>query len=115
MGLITERESMAAYMVANFNVTNPEGYKAYVPAVITTLNACGAEVLVADYATEPLEGEPGIVTVVIRFASKQALSDWYNSDEYQKNIHLRTDNTAGLVVSADEFNLETTLANLEKL
>ncbi len=44
---------MVAYLVANFELTNPAGYKSYVPAVIPTLKAHGAEILVADYESEP--------------------------------------------------------------
>ncbi len=39
---------MAAYIVANYRVTNSESFKAYPPAVLPTLSAHGAEVLVAD-------------------------------------------------------------------
>jgi uncharacterized protein (DUF1330 family) len=37
---------MAAYPVANFDLTNPSDYKAYVPGVLPKLEAHGAEVLV---------------------------------------------------------------------
>ena len=106
---------MSAYVIANFTVTNPDGYKAYVPGVIPTLEAHGAEVLAADYKAERLEGDPGSVMVVIRFPSKDAVHAWYRSPEYQAILPLRTDNSEGVVVVADEFDLETTVANLEKL
>ena len=106
---------MPAYVVANFEITNQEGYKAYVPGVLPTLEAHGAEVLVAEYESEPLEGKPGSVTVVIKFDSKEALNAWYNSPEYQKVIRLRTDNSEGIVVSAGEFDLEKNLRILEAL
>ena len=47
---------MAAYIVANYRVTNPESFKAYAPAVLPTLLAHGAEVLVADVESEAIEG-----------------------------------------------------------
>jgi len=70
---------MAAYLVANFRLTNPAGYKSYVSAVLPTLEAHGAEILVADYESEVLEGEAGTVTIVIKFASNEGLSEWYES------------------------------------
>ena len=73
------------------------------------------EVLVAEYESEPLEGKPGSVTVVIKFDSKEALNAWYNSPEYQTVIRLRTDNSEGIVVSAGEFDLEKNLRILEAL
>ena len=49
------------------------------------------------------EGEPGVHTVVLRFASKEAAQGWYDSPEYQAIIHLRTDNSRGSLVICDEF------------
>ena len=59
------------------------------------------------------DGEAGAVTVVIKFASNEALSKWYESPAYQKIIHLRTDNTEGIAVAAKEFDLERNLGILE--
>jgi len=104
---------MAAYLVANFTLTNPAGYKSYVGAVLPTLEAHGAEIMVADYESKPLEGRPGSVTVVIKFQSPEALTAWYQSPEYQKIIHLRTDNSEGIAVATGEFDLERNLRILE--
>lgn len=104
---------MAAYVVANFKLTNPAGYKSYVFAVLPTLEAHGAEILVADYESERLDGDPGSVTIVLRFASHEALKAWYASPEYQEIVHLRTDNTEGVAVAAKEFDLERNLRILE--
>ena len=106
---------MAAYVVVNYDLTNIEGYKAYPPAVLPTLEAHGAEILVADYESKTLEGNPGSVTIVIKFLSKEAANAWYYSPEYQEIVGLRTDNSEGTAVAADEFNLENTLRTLEAL
>ena len=42
------------------------------------------------------------MTVVLRFESKEAVKAWYESDEYQKIIHLRTDNSEGDTTLGDE-------------
>lgn len=94
---------MAAYLVANYRITKPDAYGAYPPAVVPTLAAHGAEVLAADYESEVVEGEPSSVTIVLRFPSKEAARAWYHSPEYQKIVHLRTDNSDGFVVFADGF------------
>jgi uncharacterized protein (DUF1330 family) len=94
---------MSAYMVFNYAITNPEGYKAYLPAVMPTLGHHGAEVLVADYQSEAKEGSPAHVTVVLRFDSKEAALDWYESPEYQAIVHHRTDNIEGVAVLCDGF------------
>jgi len=106
---------MAAYLVVNYELTNSAGYKSYVPAVLPTLEAHGAEILVADYESEALEGKSGSVTVIIKFESKEALNAWYNSPEYQEIIHLRTDNSEGIAVAVGEFDLEHNLRILEAL
>ncbi len=94
---------MAGYLIANYRITNPEGYQAYVAAVGPTIAAHGGELLVAGPGSELVEGDPNPVTVVVKFPSKAAVRAWYDSPEYQEIIGLRTDNTEGSVVFADEF------------
>lgn len=106
---------MAHFLVANFEVIKSEGYKAYLRGVMPTLKAHDAEILVAEYESEALEGQPGKITMVFRFASKEALYGWYNSPEYQKMIHLRADSTKGIAVSAGEFDLAKNLRLMETL
>ena len=96
---------MAAYLIANYRITNPEEYEAYPPAVIPTLIAHNAEVLVADYDSEVVEGQPSSVTIVLKFPSKEAAHTWYNSSEYQEIVHNRIDNNAGFIVFTDEFKM----------
>ena len=94
---------MAGYLIANHNVTNPDGYQAYLAAVGPTIQAHGGEILVAGPGSEAVEGDPGPITVVLKFPSKDALRGWYDSPEYQEIIHHRTDNTEGSLVFADGF------------
>ena len=94
---------MTGYVIANYRITNAEAYKDYPPAVTATLLACGADVLVADYESEVVEGEASSVTVVLRSPSKEAARAWYKSSDYQKIIRHRTDNTEGFILFADEF------------
>ena len=92
---------MAAYFVVSYRITNPVGYEPYVPAVIPTLLAHGCDILVADYETEVVEGEADHVTVVLKFPTREAAREWYNSAEYQAVKHHRTDNTEGTAVLVD--------------
>lgn len=96
---------MSGYLIANFEITNAGAYEGYAPAMTSTLQAHGGETIVAAYQSETIEGSPAKVTMVLRFASKQAARAWYDSPEYQDIIHLRTDNSEGFVVIADEFAL----------
>jgi uncharacterized protein (DUF1330 family) len=92
---------MAAYMVFNYRITDQDAYKPYLGKVGDTLKAHGAEILVADFESEAIEGDPGHVTVVLKFASKDAARGWFDSPEYQEIIGLRTDNSAGIGVLAN--------------
>ena len=94
---------MAGYLIANYNITNPEGYQSYLAVVVPTIVAHGGEILVAGDGSEAVEGNPGPITVVLKFPSKEALRGWYDSPEYQEIIHRRTDNTDGLLVFAETF------------
>lgn len=96
---------MTAYVVASYRITDPSGYEAYRPAVVPTLLAHGCEVLVADYPSQAVEGAPGDVTIVLKFASKAAATAWYNSPEYQAIKHFRTDNSEGAVALVDQWTL----------
>ena len=94
---------MAAYFIASYRITDPAGYEPYVPSVIPILQAHGCEILAADYASQAIEGAPGEVTVIIKFASKAAGLAWYNSPEYQAIVHLRTDHSEGTSVLVDQW------------
>jgi uncharacterized protein (DUF1330 family) len=92
---------MAGYFIANYTITNPAEYQAYLAAVGPILQAHGAETIVIDRDSQLREGSAGHVTVVLRFATKSAAEAWYESPEYQAIRHLRTDNTAGIGVIAE--------------
>ena len=94
---------MSGYLITNYNITNMEGYQQYIAAVGPTILSHGGEILVAGEGSEVVEGEPGGVTVVLKFPSKDALRGWYDSAEYQAIIHHRTDNTEGSMVFAEQF------------
>jgi uncharacterized protein (DUF1330 family) len=89
---------MAAYMVFNYRITDQEAYQPYLGKVVDTLKAHGAEILVADFESQAIEGDPGHVTIVLKFASKDAATGWFESPEYQGIIGLRTDNSIGIGV-----------------
>jgi uncharacterized protein (DUF1330 family) len=89
---------MSAYVVANYRITNPDAIAPYAAAATETLVAAGAEVMAVDLESEVIEGEPQPVTVILKFASKEAMKAWYNSPEYQAVKGLRTDNSEGTIV-----------------
>lgn len=91
---------MSAYFVFNYQIDNREAYDPYLAEVPKTLQAHGAEILVADFESESIEGDARHVTIVLKFSSKDAARAWYESPEYKKIIELRTDNAVGMAALA---------------
>lgn len=85
---------MAAYLIGNITVTDPERFADYrerVPAVIAQY---GGRYLVRGGAVHPLEGELGIDRfVVLEFPSLDAARRFYGSAEYAPLLKLRTEAT----------------------
>jgi uncharacterized protein (DUF1330 family) len=94
---------MTAYVVVNFTVTNPAGLAEYRGPARASLLAHGAEILAVDVSSEPLEGEPGHVTVIVRFDSKDAARAWYDSEDYKAVRPLRLNNSRGTAVICEGF------------
>ena len=91
---------MAAYLLGNLKVTNPEGFTKYRELVAKTIADHGGEYIVADVNSVPVEGDPEHLSVVLKFDSMEALQGWYDSPEYQEILALRTDNSEGIVTFA---------------
>lgn len=95
---------MSAYVIASYSIVNPKGYEPYVPSVVPLLAKHGAEILVADFESKPLEGKPPTVTIVLRFASEAAAMDWYNDPDYSAIKKYRIDNSEnGMAVLCKQF------------
>ena len=94
---------MSAYFVFNYQINNRDAYDPYLAEVPKTLDAHGAEILVADFDSEAIEGDAKHVTVVLKFSSKEAARGWYESPEYKKIIGLRKDNCVGLAALTDSI------------
>ena len=98
---------MSAYFILTQTIDELEKFhQSYIPKVFPILKKHGGEVLVADFAAEPLKGEPAKGAVVIRFPSKQAILDFENDPEHQPTKKKRHDLTSNAnAVMADEFAL----------
>ncbi len=96
---------MAAYFILTQTVTDQMAYsQQYVPGVLPFLAKHGAEVLVASFETEALQGEPADGAVVLRFPSEQAVRDFVNDPDYRplKELRLSITRNANAVL-APEF------------
>ena len=92
---------MPAYLIANYTITNADGYAEYPPAVAPTLEPFGGELVVADFASEAVEGHPAPVSIVVKFPDREAARAWYDSEAYQAVIDLRRANTEGFLTFVD--------------
>lgn len=87
---------MSAYVLAEIEVTNPEGYKEYTQQVPATITKYGGRFLVRGGAVEALEGDwPQRRRVLIEFDSMEAARKWWNSPEYEKPMGMRRANSSG--------------------
>lgn len=77
------------YWVAFADITDPEGYKAYVAENAKAFRKYGARFLVRGGPYEAPEGKPRSRIVVIEFPTYQAALDCYHSPEYAKAMALR--------------------------
>ena len=77
------------YWVAFADVTDPEGYKAYIAENAKAFRKYGGRFLTRGGASETLEGQPRSRVVVIEFPTYAAALECYRSPEYAKAIALR--------------------------
>jgi uncharacterized protein (DUF1330 family) len=81
---------VAAYVVYQGEVTDPERYDEYKTKAAATIVAAGGRYLVRGGDVDVLEGEaPAGRTVVLEFPTMQAALDWYRGDEYTEIRKLR--------------------------
>ena len=90
---------MAAYLIANVEVTDPAEYEEYRKQVPATIAAYGGRYLARGGAMEVLEGDwtPNRV-VILEFPSMAQLKKWYDSPEYRPLCQIRGRMTKSSVV-----------------
>lgn len=93
---------MAAYLIADIDVTDPAGYAEYRRTVGDSIAAFGGRFLARGGATEVLEGSwsPKRV-VIVEFPSLERLRQWYRSAEYAPALALRQRASVSSLVMTD--------------
>jgi uncharacterized protein (DUF1330 family) len=93
---------MAAYLIGQITVKNPELWKTYVDGVQKSLPPFAAEVVFRGKRSAVLAGEHHHQNaVVLRFPDQAALQNWYASAAYQALIPVRDQAAAVVLVSYD--------------
>jgi uncharacterized protein (DUF1330 family) len=95
---------MTAYVIAEVDVTNAEGYQAYAAVVPATIAKYGGRFLVRGGAAEVLEGEwPQRRHVVLEFPSVEAARAWWDSTEYEKPKAMRRAASNGRLILLEGY------------
>jgi uncharacterized protein (DUF1330 family) len=90
---------MAAYVIADIEVTDSTGFAEYQQKVPATIAAYGGRYLVRGGACEVLEGSWSPKRcVVLEFPSMAQLKTWYGSPEYRPLIAIRERTTKSNLV-----------------
>lgn len=93
---------MAAYLLAQLDVHDPEMFQRYREKVSALVQAFGGRYLVRGGDITPLEGEaPASRVVIIEFADREAAKRWYDSEEYQKILPDRLNSANGTAILVD--------------
>ena len=93
---------MAAYLIGDIEVTDPDTYERYRAGVPATVAAFGGKYLVRGAEAEVAEGtwSPNRL-VVLEFESMERLKAWYDSPEYADLKKLRQSASKGNLIFAD--------------
>ncbi len=93
---------MAAYVIAQIEVTDWEKFQAYIKEAPRTISQYGGKYIARGGESVVLEGDAqNKRMVLIEFPSLQHAKDWYNSEEYRQIKPLRMDAAQGLLIAVE--------------
>jgi uncharacterized protein (DUF1330 family) len=95
---------MAAYLIANLRITDPEGFNRYREQVSPMIVRWGGRYLVRGGKVEVMEGDPGLHRLVIlEFPSMERLREFYGSADYAPLLALRGASTVSDVAFVEGY------------
>ena len=95
---------MPAYLIANIEVTDPEGFERYRTQVPAVIARHGGRYLVRGGTVHQVEGALGLKRLVIlEFPSMEALRGFYDSADYAPLLRLRLDSTRSDVALVEGY------------
>jgi len=90
---------MAAYVIAQLEITDAEAFEAYRGKVPATIEKHGGRYKVRGGVVTPLEESPPWPRIVVlEFDSVEAARRWYDSDDYRPLIPMRQAGAEGPVL-----------------
>ncbi len=98
---------MAAYVLVQVTIHDPEAYALYKQLTPETVARHGGRFVVRGGAVEVLEGEqPFERVVLLEFDTVNRAMDWYNSPEYGRARVMREVASTGVVMLLDGISLQ---------
>ena len=93
---------MAAYIIVQVDVTDPETFETYRAQAPATLEKYGGEFIARGGDMEILEGDwPWPRMVILKFPDREAAKAWYASPEYEGPKALRQAASRGNMIVVD--------------
>jgi uncharacterized protein (DUF1330 family) len=92
------------YWIARVDVTDPDGYQAYVKANAAAFNKFGARFIIRGGQFEAPEGTPRARNIVLAFADYATAVACYHSPEYQAAKALRTGKSVADIVIIEGYD-----------
>src|SRR5437588_13080689 len=92
------------YWIARLDVTDPDGYKAYVAANAEAFRKYGARFIVRAGASETVEGASRARNVVIEFPDHATALACYRSPEYARAKALREGKATGDIIIIEGYD-----------
>jgi len=92
------------YWIAHVDVSDMDGYKAYVAANAVAFKKFGARFVIRDGASETVEGAGRARHVVMEFPSYEAALACYRSPEYQHAMSLRKGNAQADIIVVEGYD-----------
>jgi uncharacterized protein (DUF1330 family) len=93
---------MAAYVIAQIEITDPDRYAEYVKQVPATIARYGGRYLARGGKAEALEGRlTGRRVAIVEFDDYERAKDWYESEDYRGPKALRQGASISSLVLVD--------------
>ena len=93
---------MAAYVIAQIEITDPDRYAEYVKQVPATIARYGGRYLARGGKVEALEGRlTGRRVAIVEFDDYERAKDWYESEDYRGPKALRQGASISSLVLVD--------------
>jgi uncharacterized protein (DUF1330 family) len=92
------------YWIARVDVTDPDGYQAYIKANAAAFSKFGARFIIRGGQFEAPEGTPRTRNIVLEFADYATAVACYQSPEYQAAKALRIDKSVGDIVIIEGYD-----------